>query len=228
MAEKAGRWFAPVTRIWRWFWRSPLRLPVLAGIAAIGLVALAMGLALHAFGQVNSAAPADVIVVLGAGLEPDGQPSGATARRARHAAALYHAGAAPALICSGGYALDWPLPEATGCAAVLRDEGVPEAAIWLEAQAKSTEENAIYSGALMAAQGWRSALVVSDRYHLLRAQLLFAQQGVPVAGFSPAQETSGPISVYEYGYSLRREITALYWQGFKTLFNLPYTYVPFF
>ncbi len=215
-------------RGWRWFWRSPLRLPVLAGIAAVALVALAMGVALHVTGRMDGAAPADVIVVLGAGLEPDGQPSGATTRRARHAAALYHAGAAPAVICSGGYALDWPLPEAAGCAAVLQAAGVPEAAIWLEAQAKSTEQNALYSGALMAAQGWRSALVVSDRYHLLRAQLLFAQRGVPVAGFSPAQETTGPISVYEYGYGLRREVIALYWQGFKTLFGLPYTYVPFF
>lgn len=215
-------------RIWRWFWASWLRLPVVAALVAITLVGGAMGGVLHGFGQVDGAAPADVIVVLGAGLEPDGQPTAATARRARHGAALYHAGYAPAVICSGGYAVDRPIAEAEGCARVLRAVGVPDAAIWLETRSKSTEENAHYSGMIMAEQSWRTALVVSDRYHLFRAHMLFASQGVPVAGISPAQATTGPISIYEYAYGVRREVIGLYWQGFKTLFNLPYTHVNFF
>jgi len=51
-------------------------------------------------------------------------------------------------------------------AATLRDlliaRGVPAAQITTELQARHTDENIYYSTQLMAAQAWRSALVVSD------------------------------------------------------------------
>ncbi|GAB4569241.1 MAG: hypothetical protein Kow0077_01440 [Anaerolineae bacterium] len=217
------RRMATLARIGRWV--------VLAGVAvviAVALIGLAMAVALHVYGRGDRVAPADVIIVLGAGIEPDGSPSPATRRRALHAAALYRQGVAPHVICAGGYAGLSQSTEAAACAQVLLAGGVPQDAIRLEAQSRSTEENAIHSAAIMREAEWRSALVVSDSYHLLRAAVVFPRQGVPVAGYSPAQVTTGPIPALEYlWWGLRREVMGLYWQAFKTLLRLPYTHVPF-
>lgn len=216
-----------VGRLWSWFWGHWVRLPVLACLAAVTLVALATAAALHISGSVDEAAPADVIVVLGAGVEEDARATEATTRRAAHAAALFHAGYAPAVICSGGFAIDRPISEAEACASVLVGLGVPRRAIWIEDQSKSTEENALYTRVLMAGQGWQRAVIVTDSFHVLRARLLFERYGVTVAGLSPAQVTTGPLPLADYLWQLRREVMGLFWEGFKTIFGLPFTRVDF-
>lgn len=218
MAVQTGprRW-----RPWRGWGGRLLSVGALAGL----LVGLVMAVNVYQFGQQDGAARADVIVVLGAGLHPDGQPTEAMRRRAEHGAALYAAGYAPAVVCSGGYTLEIPVSEASVCADLLAAEGVPREAIWLEEQSRSTEENAIYTAQLMQAQGWRTALVTSDSYHLWRARLLFELHGVALAGTSPAQATTGPLNPLEYLASLGREVLALFWQGAKDLLGLPFTHV---
>ncbi len=175
-----------------------------------------------AYGETERADSADVIVVLGAGLRRDGQPGPALIRRATHAAILYAQGYAPRIICSGGFPLRTiPHSEAEACRDVLVERGVPSAAIVLEEQSRSTEENAVYTKAIMEANGWQTAVVVSDPYHMFRAGIIFAQVGVNhtlSAGVSP------PLSAYVP--AVAREVVALHWQLLKTILNLPYTYVP--
>ncbi len=215
-----------IRRWWRCWWPSWPAILIAAGLLAVGLVDGTIMLMLHGYGQPDRAAPADVIAVLGAGIEPDFRPTDALRRRVEHAVALWRAGYAPYIICTGGYTGENPLPEAVACADTVVGMGVPRRAIFLESASRSTEENAIFTSQLMAARGWRSVLVVTDNYHVWRSEYLFGLLGVPLAGISPAQMTTGPIRLDEYLGSLAREAIALDWQTFKTILGLPNTYVP--
>ncbi len=173
------------------------------------------------YAQQDQAQEADVIIVLGSGLRRDNRPGPALARRSRHAADLYAQGLASTVICTGGYTAGRTRSEAEGCREMLIENGVPEDAILIEDQSRSTEENALYSHEIMRENGFENAILVSDGFHLLRAQWIFSQVGVPVypsPGDSPSTMT--------LLISTAREVAALHWQAIKTILNLPFTYVP--
>ncbi|MBN1966912.1 MAG: YdcF family protein [Anaerolineae bacterium] len=205
---------------WR---RSAIRL--LNGLIVLGLIiAVPLAITIVRYSQQDGAAPADAIVMLGAGIDDDGTASDAQIRRAQHAAALYHAGYAANIICTGGIAYDRPRSEAAVCADLLVEEGVPRDAIWLDEISLSTEENAIESARIMREHGWVSALVASDDLHLWRAHLLFTRY-VDVVMTSPAQATTGPTPPLEYLRILFREMAAMVWLAFKDALGLPFTRV---
>lgn len=184
-------------------------------------VVFVLVLVIDGYGRVNRAQSADVIIVLGAGLRRDNQPGPALIRRAAQAAALYQAGYAPVVICSGGKPGNRIRSEADACAELLRGDGVPDSAIVLEDRSRSTEENAFQTRSLMDANGWKTAIVVSDNYHLFRALRLFRNAGIPITT-SPAGDEPPPL---QYAVSLAREVAAFHWQLFKEALNLPITYV---
>ena len=102
-----------------------------------------------------------------------------------------------------------------------RENGVPAEAILIEDRSRSTEENALYSDEIMRAHGWKTALLVSDGYHLLRATWIFSNEGIP---FTTSPAASPPL--LDLAVAVVREVVALHWQVFKTLLGLPVTYVP--
>ena len=173
-------------------------------------------------GADNNAQPADVIIVLGSGLRRDGRPGDALLRRSLHGAELYQQGYATAIICTGGRTNHERRSEAEACAEILEAKGVPADAIHLEDNARSTEENAINSKAIMDASGWETALLVTDSFHMLRAGWIFDIHNIdhldsPV----PRQE----VKYYHFTRHFVREIVALHWQLFKDTLNLPFTSV---
>ncbi|MDZ4766067.1 MAG: YdcF family protein [Chloroflexota bacterium] len=186
------------------------------------LIALGITLAVLIYGSVDRAQRADVIVILGSGLQSNNRPGPAMIRRVGRGAELWHAGYAPLIICSGGYGLNRTRSEADACAELLRELGVAPEAILLEEHSRSTEENAIFTREIMAARGLSSALIVSDGYHLLRAGWIFSSQGYSFAFSRP--ETDPPF--VNHVQSVAREVVALHWYALKTLLNLPVTYVP--
>jgi len=178
-------------------------------------------LAVHFYGQTDHAQDADVIIVLGAGLRYDGEAGAALTRRTRYAADLWRQGYAPMLICTGGVAIGRVRSEADACREVLIEEGVPDEAIVLEERSRSTEENAIYTHPIMNENGWTSAVLVTDGFHLLRAQWIFNLEGITVYP-SPTVNPAIPT----YVFAILREVAALHWQAVQELFNLPYTHIP--
>ncbi|MBU4533205.1 MAG: YdcF family protein [Eubacteriales bacterium] len=104
----------------------------------------------------------DVIVVL----------SGDRGERMEHGADLFHLGTADRVIVSGGAiyqetaAADLMFRHAVGL-------GVPAASVIKEAQAQTTEENALFIKQLMDDYGFESAVVVSSPYHMRRVQMVF-------------------------------------------------------
>ncbi len=189
-------------RAWRWLRRWAVR-GIALGVAALILVLGMLAITIVRYGATDRARPADVIIVLGGGDE-------GTTRRAEHAAALYHAGYAPNVLCTGGVSAGGAPIEAERCAQVMRAAHVPAQAVTLERSSRSTAENARATAAIMDAHGWRDAVLVSDDFHLWRARWLFERQGVRVYS-SPAQGTSGPLAPSEQVYAVLREIAAWSW-----------------
>lgn len=202
-------------------WQAIVRVIVITALVWM-LVAALLTTAVIVYGATDRAQPADVIVVLGSGLRRDNRPGPALTRRSLRAAELYAQGYAPYVICTGGIASGRTRSEADGCREVLEANGVPASAIRLEERSRSTEENALYAHDIMNANDWHTAVIVSDGYHLLRAQWIFEQEGIPVST-SPAD----PPPRFALATAIAREIVALHWQALKDLLNLPVTYVPY-
>lgn len=197
-------------------WRRLILLALVLWLWAI----FTLTIVIDAFGRVNRAQPADVIIVLGAGLQRDNSPGPALIRRTNQAAILWKDGYAPVIICSGGKPGNRTRSEADACAELLRGQDIPDSAILLENTSRSTEENVFESRKIMKANGWLTAIVVSDNYHLFRAYRLFHNADMLVTT-SPATSPDPA----NYLIFLGREIVAFHWQLFKEAFNLPITYV---
>jgi uncharacterized SAM-binding protein YcdF (DUF218 family) len=171
--------------------------PKKSGKKAIAIIALlgggvliALGVLagfLDGYGQINRARKADALVVLGAQVGRDGKAGRGLQMRALHAARLYKKGYAPHIICTGGVG-DYPPSEAVAAAKVLLVQGVPRAAIFLEDKSTSTWENAANAARICKAHGWKRVVVVSDPFHLWRAERNFRKCGVPAWGAPVARE----------------------------------------
>ncbi len=176
-------------------------------LTCAGLVAL-----IHLAGTatLDASARADVILVLGAALSRDGTPYRALTRRSAHAAALWVAGHAPRIICTGGIGphVQPPRSEADGCREVLMREGVERTAIVLEETSRSTEENVRNARELMRRHGWTRAILVTDSYHILRARLLASRAGIDaVPSPVPVSAVDSPAF---YVHAVVREVAALH------------------
>ena len=92
-----------------------------------------------------------------------------------YAAAVYHSGAAPLLVCTGGLGRMtrdlWTEPEAEIFARRCRELGVPSECLLTEPRSTNTGENFVFTRELLASQGIspRSALIVCKPYMHKRA-----------------------------------------------------------
>ena len=187
-------------------------------LALAALLLLILVIAVEQFGSADQAQNADVIVLLGSFVLPGGKPGPALERRAQHTAALYQRGLARRVICSGGVVTNPPAEAVVACGRLVK-LGVPPETLIVEDQSLNTEQNAAYTAHIMRANGWRSVVVVSDGYHLLRAKLMFDQQGV-IAYPSPAETTVGPMNRLERIAREMREALGISWYAIRRIFGL--------
>jgi len=148
-------------------------------LLAAAITFLYIGWRINHTGTRDSAKRADAIVVLGARVEPDGQPGPDLRVRTLHAVNLFQRGLAPYIVCTGGYREDRLSAAAVGCQ-LASSQGVPVEKVVLADGSMTTREDAINASALMLARGWKTAIVVSHPLHLERARLLFEAQGISV------------------------------------------------
>ena len=189
---------------------------IFRALASLVFVAL-LGFALLAWqvdrlGRRDDARPADAIVVLGARVNPDGQPGPDLASRTRHGIALWKTGYAPRIICTGGFK-DEPLSAAAVCRRYAAESGVPADRIFLADGATNTVEDAAATAQIMAAQGWRTAILVSHPLHLFRARWLFRRAGIDVVTSPTTTDVDGIDPARRLWYTLRESaaivVTAL-------------------
>ena len=123
----------------------------------------------------------EAIVVAGCRVRRDGTPSAALARRTRRAVDLWRRGLAPVILVTGG-PRSGRKPEARVAADLALELGVPGEALRLEQRSTSTDENARFSRALLPGG---PVIVVTDAFHALRCERVFARRFARALAVSP-------------------------------------------
>jgi len=131
--------------------------------------------------------PADAIVVLGAA-QYDGIPSPVYEARLRHAVELYVAGVAPLLVVTGGGQVGDRTTEAAAGRKYALNAGVPDSAILVEDNSRTTIQSLTAVSELLRASGATTVVLVSDRTHMLRALRMATDLGL-TARTSPAPDS---------------------------------------
>lgn len=152
-----------------------MSLLLLAGLVAF----LVLAWKINRTGTRDRAQPGDAIVVLGARVEPDGQPGPDLRSRTLHGIRLFQRGLAPYLVCTGGYQGDRLSAASVACSLAI-SQGVPAEKVLLADGSMTTQEDAVAASNLLARHGLQTAILVSHPLHLERARLLFEGQGVTV------------------------------------------------
>ena len=198
--------------------RALLTLGVLVLLAGAGTF-LYLGWRINHTGARDLAQQADAIVVLGARVEPDGQPGPDLRARTLHAVDLFQRGLAPYLICTGGYQGD-PLSAAAVACDLAVAQGVPGEKVLLADGSMTTREDAASADQLMAAHGWQTAILVSHPLHLERVRLLFEGQGITVYP-SPTSTDLAAIPWPSRAWLTAREAAGIVWIGLEEI-GVPY------
>lgn len=146
--------------------------------------------AIHLFGRRDEARPAGTIVVLGAA-QYNGRPSPVLRARLDHALDLYRRGVADTLIMTGGTGAGDTVSEAVVSKRYVVRHGVPEGAVLTERAGMTSLQSMRGVADLMDEAGLRSAVLVSDPFHMLRLRLLALRVGIR-AHSSPTR--TSPIS----------------------------------
>jgi uncharacterized SAM-binding protein YcdF (DUF218 family) len=167
--------------MFRYFWRA----------AALAAAALAVYIVLVAIeikrqSDVDEARPADVIMIMGAA-EYRGRPSPVLRARIDHALDLYRRKLAPRIFTTGGAGGDPVYTEGEVARNYLVRQGVPSEAILVESEGESTWESTAIAAEMMRRMNLKSAIVVSDGYHIFRTKKMLEFRGLDVYG-SPRPE----------------------------------------
>ena len=167
---------------------------------ALGLLLLGLALgwtiaaaALFVWPPRHAAARADAVVVLAGGRGP----------RLAKGVELVRRGVAPVLVVSDGWSPTWP--EANRLCA---GRPAPVAVACFHPAPYSTRGEAEAFARLADSRGWRSVVVVSSRYHLLRARMLFERcydgkvETAASDGTLLGRILATPIETVKLGYAL--------------------------
>jgi uncharacterized SAM-binding protein YcdF (DUF218 family) len=164
-------------------------------MAALWLLSLG---AVIAWGSRDRAQPSEAIVVLGAA-QYAGRPSPVFRARLDHAVSLWHQGMAPRVIVTGGIGTGDTISEAAVARRYVLRRGVPDTAILMEGQGRTTSESLQGVAELMQGRG-REVILVSDPFHMLRLTILARRYGL-TARTSPTQTSpiaDNPETTWKY------------------------------
>ena len=170
-------------------------------------------------GARDQATAADVVVVLGAQVDAQGEAGPDLTSRTLHGVELLQQGLAPYLICTGGYEGDRLSAAAVACRLAVA-QGIPVDNVFLAEGSMTTRDDALSTVKLMQEKGWRSAILVSHPLHLERARLLFEAQGVTVHP-SPTSTNLAAIPWRDRAWLTAREAVGIAWIGLAE-FGVPY------
>lgn len=173
----------PASSIMKWI--VAVALVVLAALLSLKVVRVARQI--QQVSLIDEAQPADAIIVLGAA-EYRGRPSPVLEARLNHALILYLKGMAPRVITTGGAGGDPVFTEGSVGRTYLTKHGVPPEAIVVEREAESTVQSVAAVAEIMRRMNLKSAIVVSDGYHIFRVKKMLESSGLKVYG-SPRPST---------------------------------------
>jgi SanA protein len=162
-------------------------LPVVLVAAANAIVVLdARGASAASLERVPHAQAA---LVLGAQVKPDGTPSAMLADRIQAATELYRAGKVDKLLLSGDHG-SWSYDEVGTMRRELLARGVPARDLFTDHAGFDTWDSAQRARRVF---GVRSAIVVTQRFHLARALYAAHRAGLEATGYAADRRSYGRV-----------------------------------
>ena len=200
-----------MTHLLRW-----LGVVTLGSYVFVGFTPFANVLAAHLMVDFELA-PADAVVVLGAGLDADGQINRASLKRAVRGMELYQSGYAPLLALLGPHSVEHYPSEASVRRSLALAMQIPPEAIVSESRGLTTRDEARLMNEVLTPMGVRRILLVTDSQHLIRARVLFENEGFEVFA-APADTiahgSSGPTARLELmEWVVREQAARLYYRA---------------
>ena len=181
---------------------TPLKVgAVVAGVLAVAFTAPVAVVQATGHTRVRHSASeiekADAVIVLGAGLRADGTPSTYLRRRVEGGAELYRAGVAPTVILSGDAhdnadGARYDEPGSMRRWILDNDLGVPDDAIVLDREGFDTTATCRRAYDLF---GVRTAVVVTQDYHLRRTLYSCMEAGLDAVGLGVSAASVTPARV---------------------------------
>ena len=159
--------------------------------------------------RVDDETHADAIVVLGAA-QYDGTPSSVFEARLEQALKLFQRGVAPAIITVGGKQAGDAYTEARAGRAYLSKAGVPVNNLVAVETGTDTLESMQAVKNEMDTRGMRSAVLVSDPWHMLRTRSIARDLGIN-AWTAPTRQGPAVITRESQLHGIIRETGALIW-----------------
>ena len=159
---------------------------ILLGVAALGFLAGAGTLTAVCLcaDRERQAKPSDCIIVLGARVWPSGRMSNSLLYRCERALQAWQDGVAKNIIVTGGQGEDEPAAEAQVMRAYFLENGVPEACVFAEDTSVNTIGNFRNAKHIMEQNGWSSAAVVTNDYHVERSLWIARDAGIDACGIA--------------------------------------------
>lgn len=184
---------------------------VIAGLLLVGVLVVGVtAFRVWSVARQDERPKSDAIVVLGAS-QFNGKPSTVFRARLQHAKKLYDAGVAPRVITVGGGAPGDRTTEADAGASFLRERGVVVLPI---GKGRNTLQSLEALRVEFGKQGWRTAVLVTDPWHELRARRMATDLGISAA---PSPTRAGPAvrnRSTELRYIARETAAYLYYRLF--------------
>jgi vancomycin permeability regulator SanA len=142
----------------------------------------------------------DVAIIPGNTVEKDGRPSARLQARLDQTVALYRQGLFLNVIVSGGVGREG-FDEAEVMKRYLVESGVPEGSVHVDGGGATTHLTARNASRMMRENGWRSAMVVTQYFHVPRMRLALKRSGV-----TPVFSAHAPYFELRDVYSIAREV----------------------
>lgn len=181
-------------------------------LAIVGLWGLSMA-AVLIYSAIDQARPADSIVVLGAA-QYDGRPSPVLRARLDHGIDLWNRGMGKILVVTGGKGYGDTTSEADVGRSYAKKHGIPDTVIVLENKGRTTRESMLAVSRLLEERGIRTAILVSDPFHMLRLSIIGRRFGItPYTSptrTSPISPNSGKRWRYILGESVKAPLAFLF------------------
>jgi vancomycin permeability regulator SanA len=165
--------------------------PIVLGVASLAIVLAGLDDRLH---------PADLAVVLGSKVRPDGQPSEMLRARLDHAVKLYREGYFKLVLVSGGHGKEG-YDEPAVMKHYLEAHGIPRDAILEDNDGITTWMTARNTARIISSRHLKSVLVISQYFHMPRCRLAFERFGI-----DPIYESHAPFWSVRDLYSVPREV----------------------
>ena len=171
-------------------------------ILAAGLLGGSLVVAIYMAARSDQERHADAIVVMGAA-QFNGRPSAVLKARLDTTYRVWRDGVAPVIIVTGGKMPGDRFTESEASRDYLVDLGVPERAILLENEGRTSQTSLQRVGTIARKHDIHTVVIVSDGFHLFRSKLIADRNGLDAYGVPAKESPIRPWTMTEFEYIVR-------------------------